>query len=452
MAFDFKFPDVGEGIQEGKIVKWKVKVGDTIKADQVLGEIETDKAVVEIPSPRSGTILVLGAPEGGVIKVGETLALIGEAGEKVDQKKQEKSIQANAEKKVESKKDEPYTGSVVGFLEEAKEVIKQQPMQHHAAAMVQGVGVQAMPAVRLLAKKLGVDLAALRGSGAKGMITQGDVIAAAKDVSVLKSAAAPQATLQPQLQSQTASSSAGIKVTKKYDLWGYVEHVPLAGMRKAIALHVQQAQQNAVSVTIMDKVDVTELVALREKEKVVAEKKGFKLTYMAFIIKAVLIALKEHPYLNASVDGDDIILKKYYNIGFAVDVADGLIVPVLKRVDQKSVFALALEMQQLADKARDKKIDPMDMRGGSFTITNIGSLGGEYFTPVLNYPEAAILGIGKMKEEVIVVDGKAALRQMMPLSLTFDHRIVDGAEAARFLSSVMKHLKDPSLMLVEDMV
>lgn len=438
MAFNFTFPDVGEGIQEGKIVKWKVKVGDAVKADQVLGEIETDKAVVEIPSPKAGTILALGGPEGGMIKVGETLALIGEKGEKATLPKKGET---RPELEKEQKKEEPYTGSVVGFLEEASGVVEHKVSAVHETKRESGV--KAMPAVRILAKKLGVDLDAIKGSGSDGLVTQGDVLAAAGSFAGVKRQSA-----EPPKQ----ASSGEIKITRKYDLWGYVEHVPLTGMRKAIAAHVIQAQQNTVPVTLMDKVDVTDLVAVREKEKEVAEKKGFKLTYMPFIMKAVLIGLKENQSLNASIENDGLVLKRYYNIGFAVDTGDGLVVPVIKRVDQKSIFAIAAEMQQLAEKAREKKLDPMDMKGGSFTITNLGSLGGEYFTPVLNYPEAAILGAGKIKEELVVIEGEAKIRKMLPLSLTFDHRIVDGAGAAKFLAVVMQHLKDPGLMLVEDLV
>lgn len=443
MAFEFKFPDVGEGIHEGKIVKWKVKVGDTVKVDQPLGEIETDKAVVEIPSPKSGTILSLGAPEGGMIKVGDILAVIGETGEKNTVIKQ-----AKPETQKTKKSDEPYTGSVVGFLEEAKEVIKQHPVEQRAATPSGRAqsGIQVMPAVRVLAKKLGIDLAAIKGTGQSGMITQSDVLAAAD--TTVKPLPVTQSTIAESLQ----LPSGEIKVTRKYDLWGYVERVPLTGTRKAIASHMVQSFQNTVPVTMMDKIDVTELATIREKEKEVAEKKNIKLTYLPFVVKAVLIALKEHPYLNASMEGTDIVLKKYYNIGIAVDVEDGLLVPVLKRVDQKSIFALAMEINQLSQKARERKIDPMDLKGGTFTITNLGKDGAEYFTPVINYPEAAILGVGTLKEEVVVFEGKATLRNMLPLSLTFDHRIADGAVAARFLSVVKKHLQDPNLMLVEDLV
>jgi pyruvate dehydrogenase E2 component (dihydrolipoamide acetyltransferase) len=228
---------------------------------------------------------------------------------------------------------------------------------------------------------------------------------------------------------------------KKYDLFGYIDRAPYDGMRKTIGDHMVKSVFTAPHVTHMDTVEVTNLWALREREKAAAKKQGIKLTFLAYILKATVEALMKHPFLNAMLDeqNSEIILKKYYNIGVAVDTEAGLMVPVLKGADKKEVTQIAKEIVDLAEKARSRKINPMDLKGGTFTITNVGSAGsGKFFTPVINFPEAAILGIGLIEDAPVAVDGKVAIRKILYLSLSFDHRILDGAEAARFV----KDLKD----------
>lgn len=411
MPYEFKFPDVGEGIHEGEIVKWFVKEGDKVKADQPLGEIETDKAVVEMPSPKSGEILKLHVPAGGIIHVGETMVTILEEGESLeDAKKQMKAKQ-------EAKGDVPYTGSVVGFVEEAKSV---SPIYGAKAQKTQQVRsqVQATPAVRNLAKQLKVDLANINGTGLEGRITIEDV----------------------QKSGGAKKEAAGIKVTRKYDFFGYVDRVPLHGIKKITAARMTESIFTAAQLTNMNEADVNELVALREKEKAAYEKEGIKLTFLPYIVKAVALCLKEHHYLNASLEGEEIILKKYYNIGVAVDTEEGLIVPVVKGADSKDIKAIAKEIEKLANDARTKKVNLMDLRGSSFSVTNLGSIGVEFFTPIINYPESAILGVGRIMEKPVVKSGKIEIRKMLPLSLTYDHRIVDGAQAARFMNDVMERL------------
>ncbi|TAL48516.1 2-oxo acid dehydrogenase subunit E2 [archaeon] len=397
MATEFKFPDVGEGITEGEIVKWLVKEGDTIKEHDTIAEVETDKAIVEMPSPVSGKVLKLNYKEGATVKVGEVLAVIGNEGEPVVK-----------------------PAGAVGYLEEASEVT-----QTKAAQPVESSSqVLATPAVRRMARDAGVDISKVTGTGEAGRVTEGD----------LKATKAPE-----------------VKIAKKYDMYGYVERVALRGIRKATAARVSDAVNHQALVTSMDEVDVTELVRIREKEKVEAEKKGAHLTYLPFIIKAVVEGLKEFPHLNSELneEGQEIILKKYYNIGIAVDTPEGLMVPVVKGANQKSMLDIAKEIENFADKAQKREIDLGDLKGGTFTITNIGVLGGTFFTPIPNYPETAILGTGMIHDKAVVVDGEVVVKKVMPLSLTFDHRVLDGAMAQRFLNTVMTHLNDPASILVE---
>ncbi len=414
MAYEFRFPDVGEGITEGTIVKWKVKEGDNVEADQILAEVETDKAVVEVPSPKKGAILKLNHKEGEVINVGEVLAVIGEKGEKLEAKKEEKSAH--------------YTGSVVGFLPEAEGETKR-PAQNNknAVSSPEDSGIKASPIVRKLAKILNVDLSGIKGTGANGIITEEDV---KKAVSGAK-----------------AQEKPAVKSVKKYDFFGYVDHVPLKGIRKITAEKMSEAVRNAALVTNHDHVDVTELANVREKEKENAAQKGVKLTYLPFIIKATIESIKKHPYVASSVEENEIIVKKYYNIGVAIDTPDGLIVPVIKGADQKSLYSLANEVNNFVEKVKSRKIDLMDLRGGVFTITNIGVIGSTYFTPIVNYPETCILGTGRIEDKAVVRDGKIVIRKIMPISFTYDHRVIDGAEAARFMNDLRDLLEKPDSLI-----
>src|SRR3989344_1831730 len=420
MPYEFKFPDVGEGIHEGEIVKWFVKEGDRIKADQPLGEIETDKAIVEMPSPKSGKILKLHVAAGGIIHVGETMVTILEEHETdADAKKHmEAKAREKHEPKKEAKSDVPYTGSVVGFLEEAKDVKPIQTNKKEITSAIQS-SIQATPAVRNLAKQLNINLANLKGTGPEGRVTIEDV----------------------QKSGSVKKEVAGIKVTRKYDFFGYVERVQLHGIKKIVAQKMTDSIFTAAQLTNMHEADVTELAALREKEKSQYEKEGIKLTFMPYIVKAVALCLKEHPYLNASLEGEEIILKKYYNIGIAVDTEEGLMVPVVKGAEAKDIKTIAKDIDKLANDARSKRTNLMDLRGGTFSVSNLGSVGVEFFTPIINYPESAILGVGRVTEKPVVRSGKIEARKILPLSLTYDHRIVDGAQAARFVADLMERLQ-----------
>jgi pyruvate dehydrogenase E2 component (dihydrolipoamide acetyltransferase) len=419
MAYEFKLPDLGEGLTEGEIVKWLVKVGDSIEEGQTFVQVETDKAVIEIPSPKKGVVLQILATEGETVQVGQVILVIGEPGEKVEPIAEPKAV------------EKPASVGVVGELEEAVEEVGERASAEAPKPAVAKVEVLATPAVRKLARESNVDLSRLKGSGPRGRITRGDVEAAVKE----KEEAPP----------------AAVKATRKYDMYGFIERVPLRGMRKTIARAMAKSKATAAHVTTIDEADITDLVNLREKEKGRAAKKGIHLTYMPFLIKAVVAALEEHPYLNATLDdeGEEIILKKYFNIGVAVDTKDGLMVPVVKNAKEKRIFSLADELVKLSEKARERTIDLADLKGGTFTITNYGAVGGIYGSPIINYPEVAILGVGKIMEKPVVIEGKIEIRKVLPLSLSFDHRVIDGAEAARFMNTMIDHLEDPDLILLE---
>lgn len=408
MAKQFKFPDVGEGITEGEIVRWLVKEGDEVKEDQPLAEVETDKAVVEMPSPYAGTILKIHAGVKDIIKVGQVLVTIGEKGEAV------------VKAAVEMKPDEeaaPATGpSVVGVVTDSKEEIRE---------------VLATPKVRKLALELGVDIKAVKGTGPQGRISEDDVKAAKASAAALKEEKKP-----------------AFKIKEKYDFYGELERIPLRGVRRATAKRMHESVSTAAHVTHFDEADVTELMKIREGLKVQAAEKGVKLTYLPFIVKAVLAAIKAHPLLNATLNDEDeeIIVKKYYNFGIAVDVPDGLIVPVVKGVDQKSIFDLAGEIQAVAEAAKNRSLNLADLKGGTFSITNVGGIGGEAATPIINYPEVAILATMKIKDRVRVKNGEVTAMRTLPLCLSFDHRVIDGAEAARFMNDLVAKLEDADFL------
>ena len=418
MIREFKFPDVGEGITEGELVEWLVKEGDTVKQDQALAKVETDKALIDLPSPQEGIILKLHVKSGNVIKVGQVLVTLGNKGDPVPLANEEKHDSLG----------------VVGQLEVSDKILPISTKE--TTRQSSPPRIKALPAVRALAEEKGIDLATITPTGSQGQITRQDVLNATKRFSSPRS--------QP-----TESKEPAVKIQMKFDFYGPIDHIPIKGIRKSIVKKMQESWQNTVPVTHMDEVDITELVEIREKEKIKAEKKDIKLTYMPFIIKALIEALKEHPALNASLEEEEIILKKYYNMGIAVDTEDGLIVPVIKGADQKNILTLAREIQNIAEKTKERKIDIADLKGGTFTITNIGSLGGVFATPIINYPECAILGIGKTQELPRYEGEKIVKKTILPLFLTFDHRIVDGAEAARFMNKVKESLQDPDWLLLE---
>ena len=436
MTFDFKFPDVGEGINEGKIVKWHVKVGDTVKADQVLAEIETDKAVVQIPSPQAGTVLQIYYAEGQKVRVGEALITLGEKGEKVNPK----SIPLEVKKfhGLPTPESPIKSVSVVGSLEEAPEEKKLKPLPAKTSKPLEVEKHLAAPATRKLARELKADLSKIKGTGPNGVITSEDV---RKSVEKTAPTASPTTPITPQ-----ASAEKGPWVT--FDKYGRVLRVPISGVREAIARKMVESKTKAPHAVAMEDIDVTELEFRRKKEKPAAQEKGIKLTLLAYVSKACIAAIKEHPYVNSTWDDQakEIVVKNYYNLGYAVDTSVGLMVPVLKDVDKRSIFDIAHWVEVFADQCRSREININDLQGGTFTITNYGSLGATYGVPIINYPEVAILGLGTARDRAVVIDGQVRVRKILPVSLSFDHRVVDGAYATEFLQALKKYLEDPDLM------
>jgi len=397
MPFDFVLPDLGEGTTEGEVRKWVVKQGDLVEEHQTVLEIETDKAVVEVPSPKKGTVLKINKDVGEIVKVGEvlmTIALEGEAAKEEEKPKPEEKPKAE---------ERPKSVSVVGVLPEEEEE------------------VLATPAVRAFAKELGVNLEALKGSGPGGSITKEDV------------------------------TKASGKEKKAEDQYGPTERIPFRGLRRTIAKNMLLSQKTTAFVTGMEEADITDLWNLREREKKALLEKGLHLTFLPFFIKAVYHALTEYPMLNASLDEEreEIVLKKYYTIGVAVDTPEGLMVPVIKDAVRKTIHELAVELQDLSQKARDRKIKLEEMKGSTFTITNYGHFGGIFATPIINYPDVAILGTGRISDKPWVKDGQIVIRRILPLSLTFDHRVTDGVYSSKFLMKVIQYLEDPALLFIE---
>ncbi|MGZ3591925.1 MAG: dihydrolipoamide acetyltransferase family protein, partial [Thermodesulfobacteriota bacterium] len=438
MAFEFKFPDIGEGLTEGEIVRWLVKEGDEIKEGEPLVEVETDKALAEIPAPRTGVILKILAKEKEVVKVGQVIVVIGEKGETLAATPSKPSVGVVGELE-EAPEEAPAAAEKVPPRKAAEEVPPRAKIEKEVGRPTPekptpaGERALATPAIRALARELGVDINKVQGTGPEGRVLEKDLRQAAE------------------AKAKPAEEVKEIKKARKYDLYGFVERIPLRGVRRSIAKAMVKSIYTAPHVSAMDDADVTELWRIREKEKKVAESKGIKLTILPFIIKAVVTGLTDHPYLNATLDdeNEEIVLKKYINIGLATDTPEGLMVPVVKLAKEKSIFELAQELTQLTEKARNRTIDLADLKGGTFTITNYGAVRGIYGTPIINYPEVAILGVGRIQDRPVIRDGKVVVRKILPLSISFDHRVVDGAEAARFLNTVILRLEDPDLILLE---
>jgi len=419
MAFNFKLPDIGEGIHEGEIVKWFVKEGDEVKEDDVLCEVQNDKAVVEIPSQVDGTVTKIHVPEGEVAIVGDTLISFDAEGyESNDEPEEEK-------KEEPASKEEKNAASPASTDETATD----------------GKRVIAMPSVRKYARENDVKIEAVTGSGKNGRILKEDID------SYLGGGQPAGAEQQAEQTNEAKAQPAQVVPEGQYP----ETREKMSSIRKSIAKSMVNSKTKAPHVTLHDEVDVTELVAHRKKFKAVAAEQEIKLTYLPYVVKALVSASKKFPIINSYIDEntDEIVQKHYYNIGIAADTDRGLLVPVVKNADKKSIFEISKEINELAGKARDGKLKPDEMKGASNTISNIGSAGGQWFTPVLNYPEAVILGIGRIADKPIVCDGEVVVASVLTLSLSFDHRIVDGATAQHALNQIKRLLNDPQLIMME---
>jgi len=425
--YDFKFSDIGEGLHEGKILKWFVKVGDKVKEGDTLVVVETDKVNAELPSPATGIITKIGTPEGEIIHVGETVVVIDDGqGEALDPAPKAEEI-----KKSEVKESQSAPG-VIGEIEVSSDIIASSSEQEVTVSKDLNKKVIATPVARKLAKDLGVDITTISGQGANGRIMKEDILKAAE------------------VTTKTVNVRQIVAPTP-LNVQGEVERVDISSLRKSIVRAMTNSKQIIPHTVLMDEVVIDQLVALRVQAKVQAEKQGIKLTYMAFIIKAVTTALKEFPLFNASFDeaNAQMILKKFINIGIAVDTKDGLIVPNIKDANFKSIFALARELKEVGDATKERKVALSALQNTTFTITNFGAADIAYGTPIINYPEVAILGIGKISQKAVVRNGEIVVAYVLPLSLAVDHRVIDGADGGRFLSRVKDLLSEPTLLLMD---
>ncbi|HHD7720649.1 TPA: dihydrolipoyllysine-residue acetyltransferase [Enterococcus faecium] len=429
-VFQFKLPDIGEGIAEGEIVKWFVKPGDTINEDDTLLEVQNDKSVEEIPSPVTGTVKNVIVPEGTVANVGDVLVEIDAPGHNSAPSTSAPSAEAPKEK-VETS----GSASVVEAADPNKRVL-------------------AMPSVRQFAREKDVDISQVTATGKGGRVTKEDIenfLAGAPSSAPAKSEAPEAATPK---ESAPAAESKPAEPAKpfKSNLGDLEERVAMTPTRKAIAKAMVNSKHTAPHVTLHDEVEVSKLWDNRKRFKEVAAANGTKLTFLPYVVKALTATVKKYPVLNASIDdaNQEIVYKHYYNIGIATDTDHGLYVPNVKDADRKGMFAIADEINEKAKLAHDGKLSAEDMRNGTITISNIGSVGGGWFTPVINYPEVAILGVGTIAQQPIVnAEGEIVVGRVMKLSLSFDHRIVDGATAQQAMNNIKRLLADPELLMME---
>jgi pyruvate dehydrogenase E2 component (dihydrolipoamide acetyltransferase) len=411
MAYEFKLPDIGEGVVEGEIVKWLVKEGDQVHADQPMVEVMTDKATVEIPAPRAGRVLKRLYAEGQTCPVGKVLISIEVAGE--------------APAAVPG--PDVTAPSLPAFVATPAAA----PAARSAPA-TPATEVLATPATRKLARDLGVDLGTITGTGPAGRITSDDVHAAAHDAPAGGRRAADAVARAPRAVAS-----------------GPDTRIPFRGLRKKIAENMIRSKREAAHFTYVEEVDCTQLVGLREKAN--ARLGGIKLSYLPFIVKATVDALKKFPQLNATLDeaAGEIVQRREYHVGVAAQTGDGLVVPVIRHADRQSIVELAREIERLAAATKAGKATREELTGSTFTITSLGTLGGVLATPIINHPEVAILGVHKIAKRPAVFEDKIVARDMMNLSISVDHRLVDGYDAARFVAEVKDSLESPGLLFLE---
>ena len=471
--YDFKLPDIGEGVTEGEIVAWHVSVGDTVKEDQALVDVMTDKASVTITCPKAGVVSALNGAKGQIIKVGAVLASFELGGGAPAKPEAAKSDQGPAATAVgDIKESLPGMGAFVQTVTAAPKPVPTAaptaaPSAPAADAYLAPNGkVLATPATRKLARDLGVELIRVRPTGARGHVTKDDVRAhharpaapatvfaptpaevpapiAAPAPEAPKAAAAPIAT---PTRAPVSIASPAARAGEALE-----ERVPFSGMRKRIAERMATSKNTAAHFTFVEECDVTALKALRERMRPKAEAKGVKLTYLPFIVKATVAALKRHPILNSALDEstNELVYRKYYNIGIAASSDAGLVVPVVKGADKRSLLGLAQEIDRLGSDVKTGRQKVEDLQGSTFTITSLGAQGGLFATPIINFPEVGILGVHQIKQKPVVRDGQIVIGEVMLLSLSFDHRIVDGHVGAAFAYEIIGLLQDPDALLLE---
>jgi pyruvate dehydrogenase E2 component (dihydrolipoamide acetyltransferase) len=447
MATEFKLPDLGENIASGDVVTVFVSEGDVVKPGQALLEVETDKAVIEVPCPPGGRVAQVLVKKGDTVKVGQTLVMLEAAGSAATATPQAQAPVAKpaptpAPTPVQRPAAAPVAAPVAPAAAVAAPVappVAAVSSPRAAVAEQEAVATAAVdpagPAVRRLARELGVDLGRVRGSGPAGRIVREDVITAVRQ-------AGGQGTA-------TRGRAADSGSTERDD-WGPVRREQLSRMRKTIATNMVRSVSTIPHLTNFDDADVTELEHLRKASTQEYAKSNVKLTALGFVIKAVSLSLRQHPVVNASIDMEkgELVYKDYVNIGLAVDTPRGLVVPVLRNCDEMSIPQIAQAVADTAEKAKNAQYGLEDLRGGTFTISNLGAIGGTYSTPIINWPEVAILLVGRSRKMPVVRDDRIEARLMMPLSLSYDHRVIDGAAAARFLKEVIGYLESPGRLLL----
>ena len=431
MIYIFNFPDIGEGLEEGTILEWYVVKGQVIKAGQALVNMETDKIVTDIPSPKAGTILAIHGNVGETIRVGSPLVEIESEGIS-----DEKPPVAQSKEPAKVEPIEEEGAAVVGTMELAGSNANLPASEENSTETKSeekfAKKALATPLARAMAREFKIDINNVTGTGTSGRVTKDDIQnfnPTNKTVDITE-----------RNESITPSSSLEINTFE-----------PLSQIRKSIAKNMLNSKQNTAHMTLFEEVEISELMSIREKFKQKFSDKNTKLTYLPFIIKATVQALKQHRQLNSQIDleNDRMIYKNRYNIGIAVDTTEGLVVPVIKDADRLSILQIAQKIAEFSEKARDRKLTMDDMKDGTFTLTNYGSIGGIFATPVINYPQSGILGIGRIVKKPIVNDDQILIGNVLPLSLSVDHRLVDGGDASRFINRIMEYLSDPVLMMME---
>lgn len=451
MPMEFRLPELGENIESGDLVKVLVSVGDRISKDQSVLELETDKATIEVPAPVGGLVKEIHVKEGDKVKVGQLLITF-EDGTGAAPQKESVTAQTSTSSKPSTltpevkgappKPQAPPAAEASTRSTEPPAVVatdrtaapQATPAAPPAEPEVSSTIIPASPSVRRQARELGIDITQVRGSGPGGRISAEDVIEQAREIIHGR-----------------AAGQAGAASLPDFAKWGEIERRPMSNIRRKTAERMAYAWATAPRVTQYDRADITELEDLRKRFAKKAEAAGGKLTVTAIAVKVIVSALRAFPQFAASIDvrANEVVYKKHFHIGVAVDTDRGLLVPVIHDADRKNIIELAGELARLAEKARNKKLALEDMEGGVFTITNLGGIGGTNFSPIVNAPEVAILGISRSSLEPVYVDGQLVPRLMLPLSLSYDHRLIDGADAARFLRWVAQALEQPFLLALE---
>ncbi|MGH8945047.1 MAG: dihydrolipoamide acetyltransferase family protein [Acidimicrobiia bacterium] len=438
MAREFRLPDIGEGLTEAEIVRWLVAEGDRVEADQPVVEVETDKAVVEIPAPYSGVVLRHGGGEGEVVEVGEVLVVIGDEDEMAAGEPGSETTEAEPAgvESVQPEPEAPASAPIVGTISEEAEVLAPAAM----TATTRSTQVKALPLVRKMARENDIDLTTVEGSGPGGRITREDVEAAIE----ARVGARPTPDREPVVKAEPVEELAPVMAEGKAPRQGEDMRRPLSRLRRTIAANMSKSWSEIPHVTTFEDVDATRLIEVREA---LGRRHDLKIPMEALVIKAVIPALKEYPEFNATLDGDELVMHGAHDIGIAVDTPDGLLVAVIRNAGARSVIDLAEEVRRLGEGAKSRSLGPDDLTGQTFTVSNIGAVGGGHGTPIVPPGTTAILSVGRAREKPIVFDGDLVIAPVMPLSLSYDHRVIDGAMGRRFLALVIENLEEPALFL-----